>query len=101
MPDPVNEVSFGVLVWQVKKMNVTGRVNYIHCNVTYLLKAVRSFVQPEEFRDGGGGLGAEFPRRDMRGEWRGGAGVFQKGAVEMDEEELEEHASEDQTRPRP
>ena len=73
-------------------MDRTGTVGDINGDVTDLTEAMSTFVQAEEFGDGGGGLGAKLSWGYMR--WEGGCrtSVFQERSVKVDEEELEEHA---------
>lgn len=51
-----------------------------------------AFVEAEELRDHRGGVGQELSWGDMGRQRGGGLLVFEEGAEQMDEEEVEEHA---------
>jgi hypothetical protein len=90
--DAVNDVSSSVLVREIEQMDGAGAVGDVHGDVADLAEAVSSFVKTEELGDGGGGLSAEFSRRYVGGEGGRCSSVFQEGAVEVNEQKLEEHA---------
>lgn len=74
-------------------MDGTRRVRDVDDDVADLTQAVRTFVEAQELRNHGSGLGTEFSRGYMSGE-RGVVGVvFEKGPEEVDVEQLEEHTA--------
>lgn len=67
-------------------------MRYVDNNITNLTKAMGAFVEAEELRDHRGGVGQELSWGDMGRQRGGGLLVFEEGAEQMDEEEVEEHA---------
>ena len=52
----VNEVSLGVAFWEVQQVNRARRMDDIHCDIAYLAKPLRPFINAQKFRYGGSGL---------------------------------------------
>ena len=82
----VDDVSLGVFVGEVEKVDGTCGVGDINDNIADLLQSITSFVYAQELGDSGSSLCANLAGRDMWWQWCIGLGIFQERPIEVNDQ---------------